>query len=150
MYEGFKARALRVKQMLGSDQTAFVLITSPAHPAIDEAEFFWTRLARERMTPLATVFNRVRSLGVPDHAAWIDGAKRAGDKLMARFPAYAPAIDALFDNAAAVALAAEADQTAIAQFLERTDPNQPTYRIPALAADVHDVATLLAVSEYLK
>jgi len=150
MYEGFKTRALRVKQMLGSDQAAFVLITSPAHPAIDEAEFFWTRLARERMTPLATVFNRVRSLGVPDHAAWIDGAKRAGDKLMARFPAYAPAIDALFDNAAAVALAAEADQTAIAQFLERTDPNQPTYRIPALAADVHDVATLLAVSEYLK
>jgi anion-transporting ArsA/GET3 family ATPase len=150
MYDGFKTRALRVKQMLGSSAAAFVLVTSPASPAIDEAEFFWTRLARERMTPEAVVFNRVHSLGQADHAAWAEQARRANDKLIARFPAYAPAIDALIDNAVDVAVVAEADQRAIARFRARTDPQRPAYRVPALASDVHDLASLLALSEHVE
>jgi anion-transporting ArsA/GET3 family ATPase len=149
MYEGFKTRAVRVKELLGSPDTAFVLVTTPASPAIEEAVFFWRRLARERLTPKAVVFNRVHALGDGDPAAWARQARQAAHKVMTRHAAYAPAIDVLVETAAAQAIMAEADATAIERFLSQTNPRQAAYRVPAFAADVHDLRALHDLAQHL-
>src|SRR5205085_435900 len=58
MSAGFRARADRVVELLGSDVTTFVLVTSPRRDAIDEAIYFHRRL-RERAMPFGgAVVNR--------------------------------------------------------------------------------------------
>ncbi|MCZ7583543.1 MAG: AAA family ATPase [Deltaproteobacteria bacterium] len=59
LYEGFKRRAERVHRLLGDVETAFVLVTTPRHPAVDEAAFFRDRLRETRMPLASVVFNRV-------------------------------------------------------------------------------------------
>ena len=44
MYDVFKERAVKVKQVLGSQETAFVLVTSPHPLTVDESAFFHTLL----------------------------------------------------------------------------------------------------------
>src|SRR5436190_10544671 len=44
MSEGFRARAERVIELLGSDATVFLLVTSPRRDAINEAIYFHRRL----------------------------------------------------------------------------------------------------------
>ena len=149
MYEGFKERAQHVKDLLAADSTAFVLVTSPRSPAIDEAEFFYQRLTRDRMQPLAVVFNRVHTWDADDYGAYIAGVRAAGERLLPRFPNYAPALDVLLDNAVTLAKLAEADERAIDTFLGRVTSAADTYRVPAFAADVHDLPTLLKLGEYL-
>jgi hypothetical protein len=101
------------------------------------------------MKPAAVVFNRVRSLALEDNGQWAERARRAAQAAMARYPQHAPAIDALVENAADLATMAEADAAAIAQFLQRTDPRQPAYRVPAFMADVHDLKTLVDLGAHL-
>ncbi len=146
MYEGFKQRAQHVKDLLVAETTAFVLVTSPAGPAIDEAEFFYNRLTRDRMRPLAVVFNRVHTWDVPGYAAKLENV---GDRLLARLPAYAPAIDLLLDNAIGMAQMADADQRSIEAFLLHTKSNSQTFRVPAFTTDVHDVRALVDLGKYL-
>lgn len=151
MYEGFKTRAVRVKDLLGSPQTAFVLVTSPNSPAIDEAEFFWKKLRGENMTPLAVIFNRVHGWeGGDDFPAWIAKAEAAGGRAMQRFPQYAPAIDLLIDNAVALARLAAHDKQAIDRFLTDTQPAQLAYCVPAFATDVYDLTALADLAGHLQ
>ncbi|NLH48033.1 MAG: ArsA family ATPase [Myxococcales bacterium] len=149
MYDGFKERAVHVKRLLASPQTAFVLVTSPVSPAIDEARFFWRRLTHEKMAPEIVVFNRVHTLPVDDPQTWAAQARQAARKVMARFPHYAPAIDVLLENAAGLAEQAAADDQAMRRFLAETEPRQIHYRVPALTADVHDLRSLAELGAYL-
>src|SRR5205085_4422119 len=58
MSEGFRVRAERVIDLLGSDAATFVLVTSPRRDAIDDAVYFHRRL-RERAMPFGgAVVNR--------------------------------------------------------------------------------------------
>jgi len=151
MYEGFKTRAVRVKEMLASPQTAFVLVSSPNSPAIDEAEFFWRRLGQENMAPLAVIFNRVHALeNVPDLESWIAKTAAAGEKTIRRFPRHAPAVDLLVDNALDLARLAAHDRRAIDHFLAATQPDQLAYCLPAFATDVYDLAALAALAGCLR
>jgi len=59
MEQGFRDRAHQVTELLGSTDTAFVLITSPRHDAVEEAEFFAERLVEGRYSVDALIVNRV-------------------------------------------------------------------------------------------
>ncbi|HPM78981.1 MAG TPA: ArsA-related P-loop ATPase [bacterium] len=148
MYDGFKNRAAHVKKLLGAASTGFVLVTSPANPAIDEAAFFYDRLAREKMKPAAVVFNRVHQWPIPGDE-YIAAAKATRERIMARFSQYAPAIDALIGNAVDQARMTRDDAEAIDKFLRHGRKQVGVYRVPAFAEDVHDLSALLRVGAYL-
>ncbi len=59
MYEGFKQRARDVANLLRSDATSFVVVTSPAQESVNEATFFAARLNEEGLPFGALVVNRV-------------------------------------------------------------------------------------------
>ena len=149
MYEGFKERAGQVKRLLGSERTAFLLVSSPNRMSMEEAAVFFARLTRDRMTPRAIILNRVHEWPY-QNTQWADQARLAGEKVMKRFPQHAPAIDALIGNALEMAAIARADDTRIADFVGRLRSPVPIFRVPALERDVHDVAALLRVGEHLQ
>ncbi len=70
MYEGFKERAAQVKELLGSPQAGFVLVTSPQPLTIGEALQFHEQLGKYRFHVGAVIANRVQPpTGVADPAA---------------------------------------------------------------------------------
>lgn len=70
MYEGFKQRARRVYEQLGEPDTAFVVLATPDHVALQEAAFFTERLVQESMPLGAVVVNRATAAaGAPIAAA---------------------------------------------------------------------------------
>ena len=59
MAQGFRERAKAVKQLLADDRTTFLLVTSPAHEAIEEAKFFRDKLEEAGMPFGAVIVNRM-------------------------------------------------------------------------------------------
>jgi anion-transporting ArsA/GET3 family ATPase len=59
MYEGFKQRAREVADLLKSDATSFIVVTSPTEEAVTEATFFAARLNDSGLPFGALVVNRV-------------------------------------------------------------------------------------------
>jgi anion-transporting ArsA/GET3 family ATPase len=59
MYEGFRDRAERVGELLASERTTFVLITSAEPEPIGEAEAFWQALVEHGMPFGGAVVNKV-------------------------------------------------------------------------------------------
>ena len=60
MEEGFRTRAARVRELLGQEGTAFVLVASPRPDSVDEAVHFAGKLAESGMSVTALVVNRVQ------------------------------------------------------------------------------------------
>ncbi|MEE2750770.1 MAG: ArsA-related P-loop ATPase, partial [Myxococcota bacterium] len=65
LWRGFKERSLAVDGLLRSDATRFLLVTTPAIAAQDEAEEFMLLLAREKLPIGGVILNRVTPL--PTH-----------------------------------------------------------------------------------
>ena len=59
MYEGFKERARQVAELLKSDVTTFIVVTSPSQDSVSEATFFAARLNESGLPFGALVVNRV-------------------------------------------------------------------------------------------
>jgi anion-transporting ArsA/GET3 family ATPase len=59
MYDGFKARAAQVHELLRGPAAGFVVVTGPAPGAMDEARYFHGRLEESGMPFVAFVVNRV-------------------------------------------------------------------------------------------
>jgi anion-transporting ArsA/GET3 family ATPase len=75
MEQGFRERAATMTELLGAPTTGFVLVTSPRRDAVQEAEFFASRLDESGLEVSALVVNRVH----PDF-----GEGRDADPLSAR------------------------------------------------------------------
>src|SRR5205814_2096747 len=75
MYAGFKERAGRVRALLRSQHSGFVLVASPAPHTLEEALFFHQRLDENGMPFVAFVINRVH----PDPAAGFPATRAAAD-----------------------------------------------------------------------
>lgn len=65
MWEGFKERAARTREILGGPDVAFFIITSPDALTLQEALFFHDRLREERLGVGGFVVNRVHQAFVP-------------------------------------------------------------------------------------
>ncbi|HRV60076.1 MAG: ArsA family ATPase [Solirubrobacterales bacterium] len=143
MIDGFQDRAHRVSSLLADERTCFLVICGPQGQPIDEAVFFHSKLVENRMNFGGAVVNRVRyRLGtqkpkVKDLARRID-SELDDEDLSERLARTLAEYDVL----------AVRDQKNI-QVLTDTLSGEPVIRIPYLDTDVHDIAGLCQINEYL-
>jgi anion-transporting ArsA/GET3 family ATPase len=135
MSEGFRARAERVLDLLGSDAATFVLVTSPRHDAIDEAIFFHERLIERGMPFGGAVVNRFHDLSGDDEP----GLGGVLDRELAA------KVEANFDDYRALAKRDRANLRRLTSQLE----GEPVVVIPELDDDVHDLDGLNRMIEHL-
>jgi anion-transporting ArsA/GET3 family ATPase len=146
LYEGFAARAAKVRQLMSDPATAFVLVTSPQSPSLLEASFFLDRLLEEKMPLGEVVFNRVYT--APTELSSED-VQALGIQTTQKLPAHKTAIDALCANLRLAILLAEADKRSIRRFLEQSCQPIESVRVPFMRTDIHDMAGLHTVCCHL-
>lgn len=139
MYEGFKTRSARVRELLGARRTAFIVVTSPTEASLQEARYFVQRLAAERMPLGGIIVNRIHTVesiaGLEDPMGM---AARAGDGVLAAsLRAYAGwrAVSVREEHLLAGSLGG----------LE----GAPIWKVPDLEGDVSDVPALREVGTLL-
>ncbi len=138
MEEGFRARASRVRELLGQPGTAFVLVASPRSDSIDEAVHFADKLAESNLSVTALIVNRVQPRFVDDERlATLTRPRTAGT-----------AFDQLVENLYGYTEASDREEQAYADLVAMVDP-APVYRVPLLESDVHDLIGVGAVADRL-
>ena len=165
LFGGFRARADRTYRVLEDPQTAFLVLASPDSDALREASFFVERLAQEKMPLAGLVLNRVTApiaVGLSAQAA-LAGAERldpddedfdAADGRPARLSATGDGSEVSADVITAGLLRLHAErlnqisrERGLRRRFAAAHPSVPTATIYALAADVHDLASLREVAE---
>ncbi len=145
LFGGFKERALRVEQTLRANDVAFVLVTSPAPPAIKEVLYFAERLAEANMPRGALVVNRFHLAPAFASATVADAAGAIAARGVE-----------LEEDAPERVLRAHEDATRLAALdasnvraLESTTTGMPTVKVAELETDVHDIVLLARLSDVL-
>ena len=143
LIDGFRERADGVRALLASDETTFLIVTSPEREPAAEALFFHRKLLESGLPFGGLIVNRVHALAGdpserpdPAHVAR-DLEPELGARLAAKVArTYAEAV-----------LLAERDAAAI-EDLEAALGGRAIL-VPELDGDVHDVAGLIAVHDHL-
>jgi anion-transporting ArsA/GET3 family ATPase len=147
LFGGFKERARQVSTAFRGSEFAYAIVTSPARPALAEARFFVARLSELGMHGDAIVINRVNPIH-RERPAPGDLARALAERGLA--PELSPSVLRAFDEEGRQG---ERDARALLLFSEDiakvARSNPPTIRIPMLAGDVHDLATLRTIAERL-
>ena len=147
MYEGFKERAAEVKELLASSRTGFVLVTSPNPLTTQEALFFHRALEADGIRTAAVVVNRVqrdpRRHGGPDNLPALQEALR-----LAQIKDENNLSDRLCQTLTEQAILADLDRREVDR-LRDTLRDVPLFTVPRLRKDVHDLAGLWQIGEYL-
>ena len=147
LFGGFRKRSEEVGAALRSPEVAFVIVTSPAPLAIEEAIFFADRLGEAGMNRDALVVNQVHRV-LPEvkatssaleaeakpHLGTLDAAKIVGRVRRA------------YDDAKT---RAQADRIQIEKLQKRIDASLPLLEVPVFDHDVHDLDALEAVGRTL-
>ncbi len=138
-------RAAKVKTLLGSDEAAFILVSSPNALTVDEAIYFFELLVKERMPVATVVANRV-------HLDPYRGEEPpTAPELAAMSVPFSPpeGLHERLANAVADARAlAERDARHLARLIESVQPT-PVIRIPRFDRDCHDIADLWKIDQHL-
>jgi anion-transporting ArsA/GET3 family ATPase len=142
MYEGFKERAAKVKALLMSQQSAFVLVTGPNPLTTQEALFFHQALQQDGIATAAVIVNRVqrdpRRHGGPDNLPALKEALQLAQIKDAGDP---PLSARLFQTLTDQATLADLERREVER-LRQTLRGVPLYCVPRLRKDVHDLAGL--------
>ena len=139
MEEGFKHRAIRVKERLRDDDTAFVLVASPRRDTIAEATFFAEKLTEGDIEVRALIVNRMH----PHFGTGLAEATRErADSLAGRD------IGSLYRNLADFQLVGSREEDNLAGLAEKVAP-APVVRVPFLRSDVHDLDGLRQIEAHL-
>jgi len=143
MEAGFRSRADSVMGLLRSNDTGYVLITSPRREAVEEAKYFAGRLADQQLGVSAVVANRV-------HPHFADGLDTTAIADLAASHGTGP-MRSLWENLALLEATASSERKALEPLLALLD-GQPASRatVPLLEADVHDLDGLGRVVEHLQ
>jgi anion-transporting ArsA/GET3 family ATPase len=139
MEEGFKTRATRVLELLTHDSTAFVLVTAPRPDVVAEAAYFAARLAEGNIPVRALIVNRVHPRFGDDHAE--DLRRRAAECDDAE-------LAGLLTNLADFAAMADTEEHQLKGLAARV-AGAAVVRVPFLSTDVHDVAGLDTVGDWI-
>jgi anion-transporting ArsA/GET3 family ATPase len=147
MAGGFNERAARVRELLTSETTTFLLVTSPRSDAIQEAAFFRRRLERDRMPLGGAVANRVRDMSLARMASDSKAdVARAECELSATLDPELSRRVAL--SAQSLATLAEHDRLSLEEL--RSDlGDRPLLVVPELEQGVNDLAGLAQVHAHL-
>ncbi|HEX2195816.1 MAG TPA: ArsA-related P-loop ATPase [Actinomycetota bacterium] len=143
MYDGFKERAREVADLLQSDATSFVVVTSPAEDSVTEATFFAERLNDSRLPFGALVVNRVH----PKIGDGIDVKPRQLHKLESG-DEDARLLAKLLENEEAFMRVVHLEEQNLADLARRV-PRHKWVRVPYLEQEAVDFSGLLAISEQL-
>jgi anion-transporting ArsA/GET3 family ATPase len=147
MYEGFKDRASKVKAALSSPRTGFVLVTSPNPLTTQEALFFHRALEKDGIRTAAVVVNRVqrdpRRHGGPDNVPALKEALQ-----LAQIKDENRLAERLCETLTEQAILADLDRREVDR-LRDTLRGVPLFTVPRLRKDVHDLAGLWQIVEYL-
>jgi anion-transporting ArsA/GET3 family ATPase len=147
MYEGFKDRASKVKELLASSRTGFVLVTGPNPLTTQEALFFHRALEADGIKTAAVVVNRVqrdpRRHGGPDNLPALQEALR-----LSQIKDDHNLSDRLCQTLTEQAILADLDRREVDR-LRDTLRGAPLFTVPRLRKDVHDLAGLWQIGEYL-
>jgi anion-transporting ArsA/GET3 family ATPase len=156
MAKGFSDRAQRVSELLANKKTTFVLVTAPERESIDEAVFFWRKLAEARLPFGGVIVNKVHHdyLQLAEDARELDAelalenlsaelersldGSREGVRLAAK----------VHENFRHYRALAERDRQNIADLTERLEEDC-IIQVPQLDDDVHDIAGLAEINRYL-
>jgi len=138
MTEGFRERAEKVNALLADSRSAFVLVTSPRADAVEEAGWFHHRLLDAGLPFAGVVANRVRP-AVPKGDPSAELAELLGD------PGLARKVLRTFEEDRRLAAK---DRRNLADLRKRLG-RKPMIEIPHLDDDVHDLAGLARMDEYL-
>ncbi|HJR44641.1 MAG TPA: ArsA-related P-loop ATPase [Actinomycetota bacterium] len=143
MYEGFKQRAQDVANLLRSDVTSFVVVTSPAQESVQEATFFAARLNESGLPFGALVVNRVH----PHFGDDIDVKPRQITRLEKGEPE-AQLLAKLLDNHQAFMRVVHLEEQNLEE-LARKVPRHRWARVPYLEQEAVDFSGLVAISDRL-
>jgi anion-transporting ArsA/GET3 family ATPase len=138
LFGGFRERAKIVEKVLRSDEVAFVLVTSPSPPSVQEVLFFAERLREAGMPRGAFVVNRVRvrpGADAPTREALVQAV--GGDAALA---------DTMLEVRAESVTLAEADEEALRPLIAHA---ARVVRISEMAQNVHDLPLLARLGEQL-
>jgi anion-transporting ArsA/GET3 family ATPase len=147
LFGGFRKRSEEVGAALRSPEVAFVIVTSPAPLAIEEAVFFAERLGEAGMNRDALVVNQVHRV-LPE-------AKATSAALEGEARPHLGALDAgrivsrvrrAYDDART---RAQADRIQVDKLRKRIDASLPLLEVPVFDHDVHDLDALEAVGRTL-
>ena len=138
MIDGFMERADRVGALLEDPATTFLIVTSPRHDPSEEAIHFHRKLADAAMPFGGLVVNRVHTAPSIDGAPAPGLAEELGDDLARR----------VGESAHELAALAAGDEAGVERLLAALG-SPPAIVVPELDDDVHDVAGLMQVREYL-
>jgi anion-transporting ArsA/GET3 family ATPase len=143
MYEGFKERAREVSDLLHSEHTSFVVVTSPTSDAVAEATFFVSRLDDARLPFGALVVNRV-------HPRFGDGVGASARHLarLERGDERARLLAHLLRNEAAFMRVVRREEHNL-QALARRIPRHLWVRVPYLEREAVDFPGLAAIADQL-
>ncbi|MCA1832245.1 MAG: ArsA family ATPase [Actinomycetota bacterium] len=135
MFGTFKARAERVRELLGTQRTAFIVVASPETESLKEARYFVQRLGREQMPLGGVIVNRTHAVEPIEE---LDAIKATGDPLLT-------AAAELYND---WRTASQREDEAVAKALADL-PGTSVWRVPDLVDDVHDVAALRTLADAL-
>ena len=153
MHAGFRDRAMRVDAFLRSGGSSFVLVTSPNPLTVEDAEFFFRKLAEYRMPFGGFIVNRVHADALASNGArehW----RRMRDHPAAILQSLgvtgtASLAERIADSFDRVQTLADMDAVEIAE-LQHTCAGTHFWRtVPAFELDVHDLPALARVNSYL-
>ena len=147
MEEGFRHRAAEVTALLGSNDTSFVLVTTPRRDAVAEACFFADRLADSQFSVEALIVNRVH----PSFGGESPEVLRARTAALGDTDQGGPAavrLRARYANLADFEEIAQRERVELTGLESRT-ADAAVVHVPELGDDVHDFAALRTVGEYL-
>lgn len=133
MSEGFRARAERVAELLGSDAATFVLVASPRKDAVDDAIYFHDQLHERGMPFGGVVVNRFHDV-------------RGGDADVDLPPELAAKVEAAYAD---YQVLATRDRANLRRLTQRLNGDEPVIAVPELDGDVHDLDGLAAMVEHL-
>ena len=141
MAQGFRDRARRVNALLEAPETAFLLVTSPAPDAVDEALYFRQRLKERDMPFAGVVVNRMNLLpgdesGEPPRTA-LD--ELFGEELGGK----------VARNLEDVHRLAVRDRDSVGRLSRELGGRTSIVRVPHLDDDVHDIGGLAEMDQHL-
>jgi anion-transporting ArsA/GET3 family ATPase len=135
MSEGFRVRAERVNELLGSNAATFVLVASPRRDAIDDAIFFHDQLDARGMPFGGVVVNRFHD-------------DRGGTEVDLVGALGAGLADKVEENYADFEVLADRDRTNLRRLTRRLS-GEPVIVVPELDGDVHDLDGLAEMVAHL-
>jgi anion-transporting ArsA/GET3 family ATPase len=137
MEAGFRERAHTVQALIADPETSFALVTTPRRDAVDEAEYFASRLVEHRLHVDALIVNRVSPTFTSTSPAELHALADARPELATHYRLLAD-----------VETVATRERTELARVRDRL-PDTPVALVPLFSRDVHDLTSLAVVAGHV-